>query len=81
VGIVTTAVALVLPTSIDPNSVEALTSRLNALTGGYSPPAMEVSNLSLLQRQMIFFNGGIGLTVVGAVFMAAGSVLGTLRSR
>lgn len=41
--------------------------------------ASEISNIGMLQQQMMVLHVGIGMTVIGAVFIGTGAVLGMAR--
>lgn len=41
----------------------------------------EVSNVSLLSQRSMIFDGGVGLVILGAIFLCAGIILNEVRRR
>ena len=56
------------------------TSMPSGLDYGTSTPS-EVSNLGLLHLRALVMDAGIGMAIVGAIFVAAGMIVAELRDR
>jgi hypothetical protein len=56
------------------------TSMRSGLDYGASMPS-EISNLGLLHLRALVMDAGIGMAIVGAIFVAAGMIVAELRDR